>query len=187
MGGMSAFGTAHAASLNMVTAGRTSQPIGHFEFCQTYAGECRATGTAMPIALTQKSWDDILDVNADVNAEIYPMTDMQIHGVEEVWSFPADIGDCEDFVLEKRRRLIEMGYAASNLLVTVVLQPSGAGHAVLTVRTDRGDYILDNMRGGAMLWLDTEYTYLKRQSTQHAGTWETINDNREPMAVGSVR
>jgi predicted transglutaminase-like cysteine proteinase len=82
--------------------------------------------------------------------------------------------------------LIEAGFSPSNLLMTVVLQPNGDGHAVLTVRTDRGDFILDNMRNKVMLWADTEYTYLKRQSSSDPTRWVKLQDGRA-VAVGSVK
>jgi predicted transglutaminase-like cysteine proteinase len=107
-------------------------------------------------------------------------------GKEEVWSYPTRAADCEDFVLEKRRRLMAMGIAAGNLLITVLRQPNGDGHAVLTVRTTRGDYLLDNLDGQIRLWSNTNYIFLKRQSEANAGVWLSINDGRDPT-VASVR
>lgn len=180
---------ATAAPGSMTTAGRTSQPIGHYDFCLRHADECRriAPGQTAPAALTREKWAVMLEVNASVNRQIVPMTDMEMHGVEEYWSYPTTVGDCEDYVLLKRQLLAQRGFALSDLLITVVLQPDGFGHAVLTVRTDHGDFILDNMRDRIMLWSETEYTFLKRQSSEHAGHWQTIHDHRDPIAVGAVR
>jgi len=58
---------------------------------------------------------------------------------------------------------------------------------VLTVRTSRGEFILDNLEPRVLAWADTEYSYLKRQSERNSGTWVTINDGRNEVAVGSVR
>ena len=101
-------------------------------------------------------------------------------------TYPDSAADCEDYVLIKRKRLMEAGIAPSNLLITVVLQPNGEGHAVLTVRTDRGDFVLDNMRNKVLLWSQTEYRYLKRQSSVNAGKWVKLQDGRAD-AVGSVK
>jgi predicted transglutaminase-like cysteine proteinase len=118
---------------------------------------------------------------------VTPRTDLEIWGREEVWSYPTNsIGDCEDYVLEKRRLLMKAGIPAGNLLITVVRQPNGDGHAVLTVNTDRGDYVLDNLDGRVLVWTATPYTYLKRQSSKNSGAWVSINDGRA-VAVGSVR
>ena len=171
----------------MRVIGKANPPIGHYEFCQTYQSECQPTSLDNgPMKLTEERWKTMLDVNYTVNTTITPMTDMEIYGVEERWAYPTTVGDCEDFVLLKRKMLMNKGFSASNLLITVVLQPNGDGHAVLTVRTDRGDFILDNMRNKVLLWSDTEYTYLKRQSTEHSGRWVKLQDGRT-VAVGSVR
>ncbi|WP_407818050.1 transglutaminase-like cysteine peptidase, partial [Staphylococcus aureus] len=84
--------------------------------------------------------------------------------------------DCEDFALLKRKLLMRRGIAVSNLLITVVLQPDGSGHAVLTVRSEIGDFILDNLRGEIRNWSETEYTYLKRQDSRNPGKWVKIRD-----------
>ena len=122
---------AGAVSLNMVTTGATSQPIGHHEFCLRHGNECAPVAAASfePATLTQERWATLLEVNTTVNRRIMPLTDLQIHGVEEVWSYPVNVGDCEDYVLLKRKMLMERGFGAEHLLITVVLQPDGLGHA----------------------------------------------------------
>lgn len=176
-----------ALPANIPIAGTTNQPIGHYEFCKQYSDECGPTGKDEgPLALTQENWKTILNVNYTANTDVQPMTDMEIYGVEEQWTYPDMVGDCEDYVLLKRKRLIEAGISPANLLITVVLQPNGEGHAVLTVRTDRGDFVLDNMRNKVLLWSETEYRYLKRQSSTNAGKWVKLQDGRAD-AVGSVK
>ncbi|MBL8583269.1 MAG: transglutaminase-like cysteine peptidase [Rhizobiaceae bacterium] len=179
--------SASANELYMRTGARTTQPVGHYEFCQRYPGECRQkTPAGAPIELTRKLWAAMIDVNNAVNSAVSPRTDRDMWGQEEVWSFPGAYGDCEDYVLEKRRQLMAIGVPAGDLLITVARQPNGDGHAVLTVRTSRGDYILDNLDTRVLAWTDTEYTYLKRQSEKNSGVWVTINDGRD-AAVASVR
>lgn len=171
----------------MRVIGKANPPIGHYEFCQTYQSECQPTSLENgPMKLTEERWKTMLDVNYTVNTTITPMTDMEIYGVEERWAYPTTVGDCEDFVLLKRKMLMNKGFSASNLLITVVLQPNGEGHAVLTVRTDRGDFVLDNMRNKVMNWSETEYTYLKRQDTANPGRWVKIQDGRATNAVGGI-
>ncbi|MGP4749337.1 transglutaminase-like cysteine peptidase [Agrobacterium pusense] len=171
----------------MRVIGKANPPIGHYEFCQTYQSECQPTSLDNgPMKLTEERWKTMLDVNYTVNTTITPMTDMEVYGVEERWAYPTTVGDCEDFVLLKRKMLMNKGFSASNLLITVVLQPNGEGHAVLTVRTDRGDFVLDNMRNKVMNWSETEYTYLKRQDTANPGRWVKIQDGRATNAVGGI-
>ncbi|CAK7256330.1 transglutaminase-like cysteine peptidase [Shinella yambaruensis] len=184
---LAAAGAAMALPANIPLAGATNQPIGHYEFCKQYSDECGPTGKDTgPLKLTQENWKTILKVNYTANTEFMPLTDMEIYGVEEQWTYPDTAADCEDYVLIKRKRLMEAGISPSNLLITVVLQPNGEGHAVLTVRTDRGDFVLDNMRNKVLLWSQTEYRYLKRQSSVNAGKWVKLQDGRAD-AVGSVK
>ncbi|MEZ2127453.1 MULTISPECIES: transglutaminase-like cysteine peptidase [unclassified Sinorhizobium] len=176
-----------AMPASMALAGNASPPVGHYEFCKANPTECAfAGGDAGPAILTEERWKTILKVNYTVNTTIQPMTDEQIYGVEERWAYPRTVGDCEDYVLLKRKMLIDDGFSPSDLLITVVLQPNGDGHAVLTVRTDRGDFVLDNMRNKVLLWSDTEYTYLKRQSADDPARWVKLQDGRT-VAVGSVK
>ncbi|MFS2149569.1 MULTISPECIES: transglutaminase-like cysteine peptidase [unclassified Rhizobium] len=184
---MSMAGVGQAGYQSMTVLGNTSPPIGAYQFCKEIPEDCKnAAGDQGTMVLTEDSWKTILKINYQVNSEITPMTDMEIYGVEERWAYPKTAGDCEDYALLKRKMLIEAGFSPSNLLMTVVLQPNGDGHAVLTVRTDRGDFILDNMRNKVMLWADTEYTYLKRQSSSDPTRWVKLQDGRA-VAVGSVK
>ena len=166
----------------------TSQPIGHYEFCRATPAECRVrSAPAAPGALTAASWTTLIEVNEAVNAAIAPRTDLDMHGRSELWSYPGEAGDCEDYVLLKRRMLMERGFAPGDLLITVVRRPNGEGHAVLTARTDRGDFVLDNLDDEVRDWRATPYRFLKRQSSVHTGRWVDItNGARGPVAVGSV-
>ncbi len=178
-------GTANAS--NMTTLGLTSQPIGHYNFCRENPAECKVKSRkSEPMKLTRKAWKKLVAINQSVNRAIEPLTDMEMYGVPEVWSYPQSAGDCEDYVLLKRHMLMKAGFRASDLLITVVKQPDGSGHAVLTVRSDMGDFILDSMRTKVLLWSDTEYTFLKRQSSRHSGKWTKLKPSR-PTTVGSIR
>ncbi len=175
------------ASQPMVTGGLTSQPIGHYEFCRANPAECsiRSRNT-QPEKMTGASWRRIVSVNTAVNAAVRPMNDFDIYGKDEVWAYPHGAGDCEDYVLEKRRILMGKGMSPANLLITVVRKPDGEGHAVLTVRTNKGDFILDNLTDSVRQWDKTGYRYLKRQATDHTGHWVTIREGLAPL-VGSVQ
>ncbi|CAI2932039.1 transglutaminase-like cysteine peptidase [Aminobacter niigataensis] len=181
-------GTALAASQPMVTGGLTSQPIGHYDFCRLNPRECsikqRDTG---PEQMTGALWRKMVAVNVATNAAIKPMNDIDIYGRDEVWIYPANgEGDCEDYVLEKRRMLSQEGVSLANLLITVVRKPDGEGHAVLTVRTSKGDFVLDNLTDTVRQWDETGYRYLKRQSSENTGRWVSIREGQATM-VGSVK
>jgi len=104
--------------------------------------------------------------------------------VVERWSYPDDgYGDCEDYVLLKRRMLIQSGWPQGGLLVTVV-RDTDEGHAVLTVTTDNGDYILDNKRDEILLWSETGYRFIKRQSQYNPNVWVSLGE--QPPAIGTA-
>ncbi|BCH57578.1 transglutaminase-like cysteine peptidase [Agrobacterium vitis] len=174
-----------AVPASMVTGGITSQPIGHYEFCLRYKAECQVRSKPAPARqVTEHGWDIVHAVNMDVNKSITPMTDMDVYGREEWWEYPVDAGDCEDFVLLKRKRLLQAGFSEADLLITVVRKPDGEGHAVLTLRTSVGDYILDNLVDDVKLWSATSYTYLKRQASFDTGRWVTIESGKDvPVAA----
>lgn len=176
---------AYVAS-QMRISGLTTQPIGHYEFCQTYPAECQQRSAGGRLKLSRDMWSRIIQINDAVNVMVRPRTDQQMWGREEVWSYPGREGDCEDYALEKRRQLMAIGVPASALLMTVVLQPNGDGHAVLTVATDLGDFVLDNLEARVLAWTDTQYRFLKRQSATNSGQWVKINDSRQDI-VGSVK
>lgn len=176
------------AGASMVVGRQTSQPIGHYEFCKASPEECsiRPRDTR-PLTVTDAVWDRVGEVNRAVNAAIRPMSDKDIYGLDEVWAYPdAGVGDCEDYVLEKRRRLhLEGGISLANLLITVVRKQDGEGHAVLTLRTNRGDFILDNLNDRVKPWHATGYRYLKRQASNHTGRWVNLVEDHN-MLVGAV-
>jgi len=164
---------------HMDTTGYTSIPIGHYYYCKQYRADCRIKSwNPKPVKLTRSRWNELVEVNAYSNTTIAPLTDQEIYKVEEFWTYPKSYGDCEDYVLMKRQMLMQRGWPASSLLITVVRQANGEGHAVLTVRTDRADYVLDNLEDKIKPWNKTPYTYVKRQAKNHSGYWETIKDRR---------
>ncbi|WP_028034219.1 transglutaminase-like cysteine peptidase [Chelativorans sp. J32] len=172
----------------MATGSVTSQPIGHYEFCQTNPKECSIRSRDRgPLIVNDALLAKISAVNLAVNQAVKPRNDIDIYGKEEVWVYPDNgEGDCEDYVLEKRRRLHAAGISFSNLLITVVRKPDGEGHAILTVRTDRGDLILDNLNDEVRLWSHTPYRFLKRQATTHTGQWVSLRDENN-LLVGAVK
>lgn len=178
--------TAAAAPVGMTLRGATSQPVGHYDFCKRTPKECLPNERSAPVEVTEKVWETIVEVNNAVNVGITPRTDQEIYGVPEYWAYPTTEGDCEDFALLKQYMLEREGFPRSAMLLTVVRQQNGDGHAVLTLRTDRGDLILDNLDRRVLDWTQTTYHYLKRQSDTDAARWVAIEDDRD-LLVGSVR
>ncbi|MFC0481494.1 transglutaminase-like cysteine peptidase [Gellertiella hungarica] len=175
------------AMVAMITGSVTSQPIGHYEFCRTNPSECHAIKSSLAAPrITEAGWKVVRDINLAVNREITPVTDQELFGRDEVWAYPVNAGDCEDFVLAKRKILMQKGFPESSLLITVVRKPDGEGHAVLTLRTASGDFVLDNLEDEVKPWYRTPYTYLKRQATFDSGRWVSI-ENGADVLVGALQ
>ncbi|MHB1102028.1 MAG: transglutaminase-like cysteine peptidase [Devosia sp.] len=167
--------------------GPTSIPIGHSEFCRTHGDECGINARIVEVTeLSEARWTQLVSINNQMNSSIVPITDQDYYKVAEYWTYPDGYGDCEDYVLAKRRELIANGWDASTLLMAVARKSDGDGHAVLMVRTDRGDMVLDNLDGAIKVWADTPYQFLKRQSQINAGEWVGIDDSRMMMVAATA-
>jgi len=166
----------------------TRAPIGWTEFCLAYKPECDTKPSApRDIVLSPKVWSDLVKVNDWVNQSVEPLTDLEHWGVVERWNYPDDgKGDCEDYVLLKRRMLMQAGWPREALLITVVRDKKGDGHAVLTVKTNRGEFVLDNQETEVLLWSKTGYRFVKRQSQGDQNVWVSLGEPRSaPIAVSA--
>ncbi|HEV7339337.1 MAG TPA: transglutaminase-like cysteine peptidase [Bosea sp. (in: a-proteobacteria)] len=166
-----AAGTTDLAHLHAGEPSRT--PIGWAQFCADNPSDCRVSRSPASAArLDDRSWSELLAVNLKYNKAIEPVTDQDQFGVIENWGYATSgKGDCEDYVLEKRRELIRRGWPMSALLITVVIDKEGGGHAVLTVVTDRGEFILDNQTDKVLPWSKSGLTFIRRQSPADQNVW----------------
>ncbi|HLH90494.1 MAG TPA: transglutaminase-like cysteine peptidase [Xanthobacteraceae bacterium] len=166
----------------------TRAPIGWIDFCTQYPRDCAGGASeARDVVLSPRAWRDLAEVNTWVNNAVKPITDLDHWGVVEKWSYPDDgYGDCEDYVLLKRRMLIEAGWPREALLITVVRDRKDEGHAVLTVKTDKGDFVLDNQAENIVLWSDTGYRFVKRQSQTDPNVWVSLGEPYAAPATSST-
>jgi predicted transglutaminase-like cysteine proteinase len=148
-------------------------PAGWADLCKRVPSLCSHHNRALDrVRLGAATMQQLVDVNQDVNHTIRYVTDQAFLGREEYWSLPIDgTGDCEDFALEKRRRLMALGWPRAALLMTVVLAYNGEWHAVLTVDTDRGPLILDNMTDQVLPPEQTGHRFHSSQSREHPNHW----------------
>jgi predicted transglutaminase-like cysteine proteinase len=168
--------------------GKSLPPVGYVQFCARGEAECLQKGEdGKRIAMSPENWNMLNQVNTYVNGKIKPESDLQLYHVAEMWAYPTSSGDCEDYVLLKKRYLQGMGFAADNLLITVLLDEKGEGHAVLTVASDGGDFILDNRREDVLRWDQTAYKFLKRQSQADPKQWVSLQKNDTQVQVSSKR
>jgi len=167
--------------------GGSAKPIGAWvKFCEEFAAECSVnTAEAAVIELTPQVWNTIVAVNRRVNNRIKPITDKDHWGLLDRWEFPDDgMGDCEDFQLLKRRLLVERGLPRRAMRMTVVIDELGEGHAVLTIRTDRGNYILDNKTSAILPEDQTGYVFVKRESQDIVG-WVSLGGRNSPTTTAN--
>ena len=181
--------TADERLLFISVGAATRAPIGWVEFCVEYDPECKTKPTTpRDVVLSTRAWKDLARVNHWVNTNIKPMTDMDHWGVVERWNYPDDgYGDCEDYVLQKRKMLLQAGWPREALLITVVRDKNGDGHAILTVKTDKGEYVLDNQTDDILLWSDTGYRFVKRQSQADPNVWVSLGEPHMTPATASSR
>ena len=178
--GLASGATVSASSddLAMKVGGWTNPPVGYVDFCKHVPDECMIHGEGAAQTLTDRRWNDLQEVNTFVNRIVIPSTDRDFYQQDEVWALPETRGDCEDYVLLKRKWLTERGWPTGALLVTVVFDEVGDGHAVLLVRTSSGDFVLDNKTDTIRAWQDTAYRFVKRQSVNDPNRWVSVGDPR---------
>jgi predicted transglutaminase-like cysteine proteinase len=157
-----------------VVGGPTLIPYGWFDFCGRHPDECHIQKTAaQDITLTPEIWELLNHVNHYANATILPVSNLAHWGTMlDHWDYPNDgKGDCKVYALFKRKLLLEAGLPRQALLMTIVRDLHNQGHTILTVRTDHGDFILDNLSEDIRPWDTTGYQYLKRQAQTDPNVW----------------
>ena len=176
----------HSAPIGEVTR----VPYGWADFCTRRVEECRVDVLEpVDVVLTPKIETVLAEVNAQVNAEIEPVSNLDHWGtLLDHWDYPMDgKGDCKIYALWKRKQLLDRGFPRQALLMTIVRDLEGNGHTILTVKTDKGDLILDNMVGEVRLWDETGYKFVKRQSQTDPNVWVSVGPATMPVTTAVVR
>lgn len=137
------------SAVRMTIQGSFTAPLGYQLFCLTNPRHCRGGG-ASEVAYTDKLGVLLQQVNASVNSSIEPRSDRK-----DVWSIGVSQGDCEEYALAKRAELIRLGVPASAVRIAMAKTRGGEGHAVVVVRTDMGDLVLDNLTARIKNWDET--------------------------------
>lgn len=168
--------SAQANSFLPETGVAASVPTGYIAFCMRQPADCATQSGSDSVTLDKATWKLLNDVNENVNDDIWPMDDHRHYGRAEYWTIPADgYGDCDDYALTKRHQLIAKGIPEAALKIAVVFTARGEKHAVLTVTTDRGDYVLDNQISEILPWNETSLSWVARQSTKVSSGWVSLN------------
>lgn len=175
-----------AQTAALLSSGLAGPTPAWMEFCARQPQECTVDGSEPAVlSLNQELWLTIVEVNERVNRAILAVTDQDHWGEVDRWDYPDDgLGDCEDIQLLKRRLLIEAGLPQRALRMAVVIDEQGAGHAVLMVRTDQGEFILDNKRDAVLAWHETGYHYVKREGDESAA-WVWLGTQVAPIVTAT--
>ena len=149
----------------------TRTPYGWADLCGRQPSECQVNVLeAVDLHLTPRTIQILTRINTQVNAQIEPISNLDHWGTMlDHWDYPVDgKGDCKIYALWKRKLLIDLGMPRQALLMTIVRDLEGNGHTILTVKTDRGDFVLDNMVTDIRAWDATGYTFVKRQVAERS-------------------
>lgn len=167
---------AQSGAGHLPLASTVAAPNAARDLCVRYAWACRgskegvANGTEA-IALAQK-------VNRRINRRVQSVDDIAQYRVKDYWALPSGRGgDCEDFALLKKRELIKLGIPAGRLLIATVFSRKVGPHAVLVLRLDDGDHVLDNLDSRIKAWHQTDYTFLRVQNPARLTTWVGVASN----------
>jgi predicted transglutaminase-like cysteine proteinase len=171
------YSEASETGTTMATRGYAFAPPAFKAFCAREPELCSTRGGAKLVKLTPARQEELSSVNGFVNRRIRERSDIQTAGQADDWRVPTREGDCEDFAILKKAELLKRGWPASALLLTVATL-GGEGHTVLTVRTDKGDLVLDNRTSAIRDWSRTPYRYFARQSQSNSGKWMRIRSAR---------
>lgn len=164
-----------ASASSFVPQRSINPPPGFTLSCSRYAWLCANRQIASGGIKGDEKLAIARKVNSEVNASIQPLTDAENYGVEEYWTLPANgRGDCEDYVLEKYRRLIDAGVDSRDLRIAVVLDRRGNNHVVLVLNHRDGDLVLDSLVQAIVPWNDTGYTFLAAQMGEDKARWEVV-------------
>src|SRR5665213_1956297 len=159
--------------------GQTSVPYGWVDFCGRRPEACHVPRLPpADVRLSAESWKMLDRVNRQVNASIQPVSNLDHWGtLLDHWDYPVDgKGDCKIYALYKRKLLLDEGFPRQGLLMTIVYDLQGEGHTILTVKTDRGEFILDNLSNDIRPWNAPGYRFVKRQSQEDPNEWVAIVD-----------
>jgi predicted transglutaminase-like cysteine proteinase len=150
-------------------------PFQHVRFCLRYPSECRSDPAENERINLNEETAKLLDlVNREVNGAISPTIKGYGSDLQEGWTISPGVGDCNDYAVTKRHKLLQNGLPAKALRLSVVKTATGIGHLVLVVVTTKGDLVLDNLTETIRPWQTTDYHWLKIQSAADARLWYEV-------------
>ncbi len=159
-----------ANKLYLVAKVHSKAPSGAIRLCASYAWACAASGRNAQI--TRQHFSLANQVNRKINTTTKSVSDLRQYQSEDYWALPTRRGgDCEDFALLKKRELVRLGFPAQRLLLATAIDRKRGAHAVLVMRTDEGDFVLDSLRNEILPWSSTRYTFVRMQNPTSPRKW----------------
>lgn len=155
----------------LTTARETLPPFAFAAFCANQSDQCEIKGEHGPISLTKDRRLELQKINVEVNHDIRYQDDPSN---VDLWRAGVTQGDCDDYALTKRQRLLKAGWPSSALRIAVVRTETGIGHAVLVASTTDGDFVLDNRTNVMKPWYATHLYWIKIQSQDDPRKWMTF-------------
>lgn len=168
-------GISFGAERGVLATGKVvSPPHGAAKLCDRYFDLCDTSAagknTDVKNVLKIAVW-----INAAVNARYPQRSDRERFGQDDFWA-PVDSkgGDCEDFALRKKRELLDYGVPLSMLRIATVLDNERRPHAVLLVRINGTDWVLDNLVNDIVAWHATSYVFVRVEDPAVRGQWRMV-------------
>lgn len=152
----------------MSTSRPTIAPIAFAKFCDNAADQCVRIGDRDTIELTKQKRTELQRINSEINTAIVYVGELD--GQDE-WKLNPASGDCDDYAVTKRQRLLRAGWPSGALRIATARTPSGIGHAVLVISTTQGDLVLDNRTNVVKPWKAVDLKWIKIQSHENPRVW----------------
>ncbi len=170
---VSAFPARAAEDAFLASRMTVSAPASAADLCTISSWACGRGDASAKISAGQL--DLAVALNRKVNREVRQISDQTQYGRPDHWGLPtARGGDCEDFALLKKKLLVQAGVNPRRLLIATVLDRDRNAHAVLVLRTEEGDFVLDNLDDRILHWQSTGYTFLRMQNPDNPTRWTAV-------------
>lgn len=174
--------SAMTATDHLVPGKPVLAPLAGTRFCIRYPDDCKKTvgdgkDAVKLVTLTPERRAELNEVNARVNKNIFPQAQNTTAGTEK-WMISPEAGDCGDYVVTKRHKLLARGWPSGTLLLTEVALRSGEHHLVLIARTNEGDLVLDNLKQTVRTVVEAEldYKWVRIESFDNPQFWNKVRE-----------
>lgn len=173
----------------LATGRLVTAPGGWLNFCMAHLAACRPTAEVRQVELTPERFAMIRRVHREVNQAIKPATEP---AGRDLWQIAPSAGDCDDYALTKQALLRAAGLPSGAVRLATVRLADGQHHALVTVETDRGTLVLDNLEPDVVPFAATRYRWMRLEEPGAAFSWlelqgEPIRDAKRSLPARAGR